>query len=286
VRAIEIRKQRAPPLGFRVRIFHDGSVPPDPSLYIDPALLYDMAQATARGRSGSKASKKKKKKGRTVEEKRVQALAAKEAAEKSEEYIQEATKEVAGKLGESNTELIERAVRYAGMSLLNRVLDDTMTIEGHDGMMTADGTRRRSAGGVFLHLLAQRLTHDQQMLVFQRMTTPNLAPGGFGPPIPDLGSDAFPLASSAPTAIPSSGLIMRTFDDDVELSTSLGSSAPQNLLSGSLDSSFNINAEAFVPRARQDTLDTADDLVDGMASLSSSVDAQGPVHADDEMMFS
>merc|ERR1711871_1608610 len=66
VRAIEIRKQRAPPLGFRVRLFHDGSVPPDPSLYIDPALLYDMAQATSRGRSGSKVSKKKKKKGRTV----------------------------------------------------------------------------------------------------------------------------------------------------------------------------------------------------------------------------
>jgi len=261
-------------MGFRVRIFHDGSVPPDPTLYIDPALLYDMAQAYKGG--ATPRNKKKKKKGRNVEDRKVQQQVAKEAAEKSEEYIQQSTEEVKANLGEANSEVIELAVRYAGMNLISKVLEDTDITEKSGGIMTVDGSRRRSKGGVFLQILQQRLTAEQHMLVFQKMPSPSLGNAGFGSSIP---AEELGVAASAPTSIPPSGSM---FDPDVQLSTSLGSSPKISLLSGS----FDINAAAFVPRARRESEVQSQDVsedgtADGMHSVSSSVDQ----HPDLEMMF-
>merc|ERR1712159_384175 len=55
VRALEIRRQRIQPVGYRVRLFHEDHKP-DISLYLDPDTLYDMA--TVRARSGSTKGKK------------------------------------------------------------------------------------------------------------------------------------------------------------------------------------------------------------------------------------
>jgi len=280
VRAIEIRRQRVAPLGYRVRIFHDGTVPPDPSLYIDPSVLYEMAQTNAGGRSraGSKAGKKKKTKV-APEEREAQSQA---AALKNEEYIQESTREVAQKLGEDNTEVIGRAVRYAGMSLINKVVDDTLATEASGGMMTADGSRRRKTGGVFLQLLQQQLSAEQYMLTFQRMPSPNLIGSSIGfagtPPQDSLG-----IASSAPSLIPTSGRMLDN-DSTVQLSTSLGSSPKQSLLSGSVDSSFNVHAAVFVPSSG--SLPNSELTLDTEGAEPGSVSSSLGQDLDDDMMFS
>merc|ERR1711998_524586 len=61
MRALEIRRQRVPPVGYRVRMFHEGAAPPDFGLLIHPDEMYDMAQAQDKGtrsRAQSKASRK------------------------------------------------------------------------------------------------------------------------------------------------------------------------------------------------------------------------------------
>jgi len=112
--------QRSAPLGYRVRIFHDGSIPSDPSLYIDPTALYDMG----RTRSGSKAKKKKGKKNDP------------NMAQVNDEYVLQCTLEVAAKLGEKDaTEFLSRAVRYGGMDVVTQAVDSALSIEEFPGQI-------------------------------------------------------------------------------------------------------------------------------------------------------
>jgi len=226
VRAIEIRKQRpGPPPGYRVRIFHDSPTPPDLAQHIDPAALYDIAQAKQK-------KPKKAKKGRKdgVEVYRVAA----EVAAKSEQYIQDCTAEVAQKLDEANTEILERVVRYAGMSLVNKTIESTLELEENGGMLTWDGSRRRQPGGVFLQLLQNSLTPEQHALIFEQ-ASPNLmaqSPMGLSPP------GAMFIGTSAASFPSSSGSALST----ANMSASLGSSFKQQ--SGSV---LSVNACEFVP---------------------------------------
>jgi len=257
VRALEIRKQRSTPKGYRVRIFHDGSSPLDPAEYIDPSLLYDMAQVPQSGRARANSKMTKKKKPRvlplTQEEREAAAKTAAEAAAKSEQYIQDSTAKVAETLGESNTEVLERAVRFAGMSVIKPVLDSTMQMEESGGMMVADGSRRRQPGGVFLQLLGAQLSPEQYTLIFQRMKSPSLVSQtpSFGqtPPETSLGGSPAGIAISA-----SSGSMLNS-GEDVQYGSSLGSSPHQSLLGASLgsslgSSSLSIKAREFVPQAK------------------------------------
>jgi len=189
----------------------------------------------------------------TQEEREAAAKTAAEAAAKSEQYIQDSTAKVAETLGESNTEVLERAVRFAGMSVIKPVLDSTMQMEESGGMMVADGSRRRQPGGVFLQLLGAQLSPEQYTLIFQRMKSPSLVSQtpSFGqtPPETSLGGSPAGIAISA-----SSGSMLNS-GEDVQYGSSLGSSPHQSLLGASLgsslgSSSLSIKAREFVPQAK------------------------------------
>jgi PHAX RNA-binding domain len=74
--------------------------------------------------------------------------------------LREATNQIAAQLGETEHEplsLIWRTVRELGVDEALAVLAETLAIEEGGGMLTTDGSRRRTPGGVFLHLVRQRV---------------------------------------------------------------------------------------------------------------------------------
>jgi len=216
-----------------------------------------------RARAGSRATKggKKKKKALPSDEVLAEYAAAAElAAQQNEEYIERSTKDVAAKLNEEETApTLSRAVRYAGMDLVTEVLQQTEEMEASGGMMTADGTRRCTKGGVFLKLLKMWLNPEQFMLIYQQAYdpakwTPELS-ASISPPITavasgSLGAPSLPISMSSGSRDRGS-MLGGGSDLSTDLSTSLGASPPMNLLStsmgSSLSGSFNPDAKAFIP---------------------------------------
>lgn len=67
------------------------------------------------------------------------------------------------KLGENEKKplrQIQRLIELAGEEIVLKLLDDTLEIETQGGMLTLDGTRRRTLGGVFFHLARQSLPQE------------------------------------------------------------------------------------------------------------------------------
>ena len=52
-------------------------------------------------------------------------------------------------LKEPNKELLGRVLRRLGQELCSQVLTDALALEASGGMLTKDGTRRRTPGGTF-----------------------------------------------------------------------------------------------------------------------------------------
>jgi len=69
----------------------------------------------------------------------------------------EVARQIAERLGEPNLELIERIVGRIGAEQTWALLAETLRIEAAGGLLTADGTRRRTPGGVFFHLTRGRI---------------------------------------------------------------------------------------------------------------------------------
>lgn len=63
---------------------------------------------------------------------------------------------------------IEAIVRFCGGQFAQALLDEALLIEEGDGLMTADGTRRRSMGGVFFYLARYRMSPELRKLVYNR----------------------------------------------------------------------------------------------------------------------
>ena len=61
--------------------------------------------------------------------------------------------ELAHRLREPKLDLLERVVRVLGRGPAIRLLEDTVALERAGGVTTLDGSRRRTPGGVYLHLL-------------------------------------------------------------------------------------------------------------------------------------
>jgi hypothetical protein len=68
--------------------------------------------------------------------------------------------ELADYLGETDPKpkaTIERSVAYLGIEAAQALREEVEQIEAGGGMMTADGSRRRTPGGIYLLLLKQRM---------------------------------------------------------------------------------------------------------------------------------
>lgn len=77
--------------------------------------------------------------------------------------------EIAKQLNEPNTELIGKIVNAIGIERVNEYLQKTLTIEAEGGMMTRDGERRRTPGGVFFYVVKDNLSKAEQKQIFPKM---------------------------------------------------------------------------------------------------------------------
>jgi hypothetical protein len=89
-----------------------------------------------------------------------------EAAVKREQRaFRAAIVEIADGLGEQEPRqrlFIERAASQLGLAYVQGLYAEVQGIEAQGGMMTADGSRRRTPGGVFMLLLKQHLNETGQ----------------------------------------------------------------------------------------------------------------------------
>src|SRR5712691_11656326 len=81
-------------------------------------------------------------------------------------------------LQEPNLPLLRSVVRILGHNRTAAVLVDTLQIENDGGMLTTDGTRRRTPGGTFFQLVRQQARPHERRRLFPR---PPSQPGQ-GPP--------------------------------------------------------------------------------------------------------
>jgi hypothetical protein len=76
---------------------------------------------------------------------------------------------IADTLGETNPvplKQIRRIVEILGESRAQTLLDEALDIEAAGGMLTADGKRRRTPGGVFFKLAKDKATPEERRTIF------------------------------------------------------------------------------------------------------------------------
>lgn len=98
--------------------------------------------------------------------------AAKERQERR--AFRQVVEEIATALGETASgpqATIERSVEKLGIDGARALHAEVQAIEAAGGMMTADGARRRTPGGVYLFILKQRLTEAGQKDVLKYILT-------------------------------------------------------------------------------------------------------------------
>ncbi len=71
-------------------------------------------------------------------------------------------------LQEPNRPLLTQVLRLLGQDRCAALLADTLTCESNGGMLTKDGTRRRTPGGVFFQLVKQQATPQERGRLFPR----------------------------------------------------------------------------------------------------------------------
>jgi hypothetical protein len=71
-------------------------------------------------------------------------------------------------LQEPNRPLLTKVLRTLGQDRCAIILADTLTSETNGGMLTRDGTRRRTPGGVFFQLVKERATPQERRRLFPR----------------------------------------------------------------------------------------------------------------------
>lgn len=70
--------------------------------------------------------------------------------------MDKAVKAIARKLGEVEAEplqKLEQVIKIISVEQAHSFCDKALEIDGQGGMMTNDGSRRRSVGGIFFHLV-------------------------------------------------------------------------------------------------------------------------------------
>jgi hypothetical protein len=85
-------------------------------------------------------------------------------------------RDIANKLGETDPSVkqsVKRIVTTLGQETALTLLEESLDIESAGGMMTADGSRERTRGGVFFFLVKQRCTNAQRRRIFGWAPTGN-----------------------------------------------------------------------------------------------------------------
>src|SRR2546429_1043303 len=71
-------------------------------------------------------------------------------------------------LQEPNRPLLTQVLRTLGTDRTTAILADTLTCEANGGMLTKDGTQRRTRGGVFFQLVREQATARERGRLFPR----------------------------------------------------------------------------------------------------------------------
>jgi hypothetical protein len=71
-------------------------------------------------------------------------------------------------LQEPKRTLLTKVLRTLGMDRTTAILAETLQCEANGGMLTQDGTRRRTPGGVFFQLVKQQATQQERRRLFPR----------------------------------------------------------------------------------------------------------------------
>lgn len=79
---------------------------------------------------------------------------------------------------------IRLVVTHLGAEFAERMLARTQEIEAAGGLPTNDGHRRRTPGGVYLHLVREAISDDQRRVVFPYGTKGGPPPAPAKPPMP------------------------------------------------------------------------------------------------------
>src|SRR6267142_3110041 len=72
-------------------------------------------------------------------------------------------------LQEPKRSLLMKVLRTFGVERTTAILADTLTCEANGGMLTKDGTRRRTPGGVFFQLVREQATTQERWRLFPRL---------------------------------------------------------------------------------------------------------------------
>jgi hypothetical protein len=75
---------------------------------------------------------------------------------------------LADALQEPNRPLLTQVLRLLGQDRCAALLAETLTCEANGGMLTKDGTRRRTRGGVFFQLVKEQATPQERQRLFPR----------------------------------------------------------------------------------------------------------------------
>jgi len=73
---------------------------------------------------------------------------------------------IAAQLEEPLLWLVENVIKVLGQERASDLLQQTLEIEAAGGILTAQGDRRRTPGGVYLKLLKEQITPEEQELIF------------------------------------------------------------------------------------------------------------------------
>jgi PHAX RNA-binding domain len=76
--------------------------------------------------------------------------------------------QLAAALHEPNVDLLRQVLVVLGPDHTAQLLAQTLEVEAAGGMMIVNGTRRRTPGGVFFHLVQQQVTRSQRDYLFPR----------------------------------------------------------------------------------------------------------------------
>jgi hypothetical protein len=80
-----------------------------------------------------------------------------------------AAQEIAAQLGETDAKPLKQIaniIQHCGLEFAQNLLQETATIEANGGMLTHDGQRRRTPGGVFFYLARLRMPEDIREPIF------------------------------------------------------------------------------------------------------------------------